>query len=244
MAVFKMKIAGFVGEITSLFDSTRDYCKDYLTEDAADFAYAVTAGDLTFEQAFLDREAAEEGFKPRRFTDPFLERAAIQRAFGEFLFEKDVLLLHGSLIATDGEGYFFAAKSGTGKSTHTRFWQQLLGERAVIVNDDKPFFTVTSAGITAHGAPWSGKHGLHRNLSVPLKAICLLERGEENTICPAEEAELLPMLLNQGGKPLDESKEARYIALTKQLLQLTPLWHLRCRKEAAAAEVAFSAMSE
>ena len=244
MALFKMKIAGSVGEITSLFESTRDYCKDYLTEEPADFSCTVTEAHLAFEQAFLRREAEEEGFKPRVFTAPFLERAAIQRAFGEFLFEKDVLLLHGSLIAADGEGYFFAAKSGTGKSTHTRYWQQLLGQRASVINDDKPFFTVTPAGVIAHGAPWSGKHGLHRNLSVPLKAICLLERGEENRIFPAKEAELLPILLSQGGKPLEPDKESRYRTLTEQLLEKTSLWHLQCRKELTAAEVAFSAMSK
>ena len=33
MANFCIKIAGHVAAVTSVFDSTRDYCKDYLTEE-------------------------------------------------------------------------------------------------------------------------------------------------------------------------------------------------------------------
>ena len=32
----------------------------------------------------------------------------------------DTILFHGSVVAVDDVGYLFTAKSGTGKSTHTR----------------------------------------------------------------------------------------------------------------------------
>ena len=237
-----MKIAGAVAEVHSLFESTRDYCKAYLSSEAADFVITVTAEDLAFEQDFLLREALEEGFKVRTFTDPFLERAAIQRAFAAFLFDRDVLLLHGSLVAVDGEGFLFCARSGTGKSTHTRYWRELFGSRAVMVNDDKPFFAITDAGVTAYGAPWSGKHGLDTNISVPLKGICLLERGSENRIRKADKEELLPMLISQGCCPLDPGKEIRYHQLAERFVGSTPLWHMACTKDPAAARVAYEAM--
>ena len=112
MAVFHMKIAGAVGCVQSLFESAPQYFRAYLTQQQADFSIAVRQVDLRFEQAELDREAAEEGFRFRVFTDPFLERAAIQRAFAEYLFDKDVLLIHGSAVALDGRGYLFMARSG------------------------------------------------------------------------------------------------------------------------------------
>ncbi len=59
------------------------------------------------------------------------------RKLAESLLEYGVLLFHGSSVAVDGFGYIFAAQSGTGKSTHARLWRELLGERAVMVNDDK-----------------------------------------------------------------------------------------------------------
>ena len=48
MAEFRIKIAGKTAAVTSLFDSTRDYCRAYLTEEEPDFHIAVTREDLAF----------------------------------------------------------------------------------------------------------------------------------------------------------------------------------------------------
>ena len=238
-----MKIAGRVGEVTSLFESARDYCRAYLTEEAPEFSVTITSEDLRFEQDALRREALEEGMKIRRFTDPFLDRAAIQRKFAEYLFDHNTLLFHGSTVAVDGRAYLFTAACGTGKSTHTRLWRQVFGERAVMVNDDKPFLRITEAGVLACGAPWSGKHGLDTNITVPLTGICILERGSENVIRPITAEEALPRLLHEACAPLDEGKAERFHALVEALAEKTPLWHMECTKDPQAAEVAFHAMA-
>lgn len=237
-----MKIAGHTARITSLFESTPQYFKAYLTEDPPEFSIAVTREDIAFEQADLLEEAHRDGFKPRIFTDPFLERAAIQRAFAEFLFDFGILLFHGSAVAVDNEGYLFTAHSGTGKSTHTRLWKQVFGERAVIVNDDKPFLELTEAGILLHGSPWSGKHGLDANICVPLKGLCILERGTENTIRPATADEALGLLQKQAYRPINAEKEVEFLSLTHRLVALVSLWKLSCTKEQAAAQIAYNAM--
>ena len=143
MATFCIKIAGCIAQVHSLFDSTRDYCKSYLTDEVPVFSVAVSREDLALEQRLLDEEADEEGLRRRVFTDPFLERTAIQRKIAENLLLHNVLLIHGSAIAVDGKGYLFTAKTGTGKSTHTRLWRQVFGSRAVMINDDKPFLQFT-----------------------------------------------------------------------------------------------------
>ena len=120
MAQFLMEIAGKTGQVHSLFESTRDYCRKYLAEGNPDFSVTVSREDLAFEQEALRQEALEEGIKVRVFTDPFLERAAIQRKFAEYLFDRDVLMTHGSTVAVEGKAYLFTARCGTGKSTHTR----------------------------------------------------------------------------------------------------------------------------
>ena len=238
-----MKIAGQVGHIHALFDSTPQYFRAYLTGDAPDFTATVTAEDLVFEQAQLDWEAELEGFRRRQFTDPFLERAAIQRAFAERLFDRDTLLLHGSAVAVDGAAYLFTARSGTGKSTHTRLWREVFGQRALMINDDKPFLQLTDAGVLACGSPWSGKHGLDSNVTLPLRGICILQRGAENHIIPISPEEALPMLLHQSYCPLDAEKATRLEALVEALAQSVPLWQMQCNKEAQAAQIAHSAMS-
>ena len=111
-----------------------------------------------------------------------------------------------------------------------------------MVNDDRPFVQLTTAGITVWGSPWSGKHGLDTNIHVPLAGICLLERGAENIIRPAQPAELKELL--KGFRPQTSQQAARYEALLEDILRRTPLWQLSCTKDPAAAKVAFEAMSK
>ena len=244
MAEFLIRIAGQTGKVTGLFDSTKDYCWKYLTDSPPDFSVTVTREDLAFEQEALRQEALEEGIKVRVFTDPFLERTAIQRKVAEHLFERDVLMTHGSTVAVDGKAYLFTAKCGTGKSTHTRLWRQAFGERAVMVNDDKPFLKLTESGVLACGSPWSGKHGLDSNITVPLQGICILERGKENRIHQITPEEALPMLLHQSYCPLDAGKHSRCEDLVRLLAEKMPLWHMECNMDPAAAEVSYKAMCE
>ena len=241
MAEFLLGIAGQVAAVTSLFESTPHHFSKYLTDRQPDFSIRITDADLRFEQADADAEAVEEGFRQRNFPDPFLERAAIQRKFAEHLLNRNILLAHGSAVAVDGQGYLFTARSGTGKSTHTRLWRECFGERAVMVNDDKPFLELSGSGVLLHGSPWSGKHGLDTNICVPLKGICLLERGRENSIRPAKPEELRELL--RGFRPQSPEQVEAYEALLTQLLQRVPLWHLDCNREPDAARLAHSAMS-
>ena len=242
MAQFCLEIAGRVAHVTSLFESTPHHFSAYLTNREPDFSMEIQDFDLRFEQADADAEAAEEGFRRRVFPDPFLERASIQRKFARHLLNEKVILVHGSTVAVDGQAYLFTARSGTGKSTHTRLWREVFGNCAQMVNDDKPFLILSPSGVLACGSPWSGKHGLDTNICVPLKGICLLERGLENQIRRAEPAEVLGLL--EGYRPQDSEEIATYQQLLKELTQTVPLWQMGCTKDPEAAKIAFTAMSK
>lgn len=244
MADFLMQIAGRTGAVHCLFESTPHFFRPYLTQSAPDFSMEITPADLLFEQESALAEALEEGFRIRHFPDPYLERAAIQRKFAEHLFDSDTLLLHGSTVAVDGAAYLFTAKSGTGKSTHTRLWRQMFGERAVMVNDDKPFLRITPEGVLACGSPWSGKHGLDTNITVPLKGICILERGAENRIRNIAPQEAMPMLRKQSSPPMDPARMPKYRELVDALADRVPLWHMECTKDPQAALVSYEAMRD
>ena len=243
MTEFTIKVAGVPIGVRAMFASTRDYCRAYFTEETPVFSVATEPEDLEFEQNKAREEAILEGLRFRDFPDPYLERTAIQRKIAEKLFDYDTLIFHGSVVAVEGQGYLFTAKSGTGKSTHTRFWREAFGEKAVMVNDDKPFLKITEKEILVCGAPWSGKHGLDTNITVPLKSICILERGEENQIRPIEPGQALMMLMQQSNRPLDRQKLLKYMDLIDGLASKTALWKMRCNLDPAAAKVAFDAMS-
>ena len=243
MDSFRMKIAGFVFEVTPLYETTALYCRNYLTELAPDYIITVSESDLISEQNYLDEEAREEGMKLRKFTPPFLERTAIQRKVAEALVNHDTFLLHGSTVAVDGKAYLFTAACGTGKSTHTRLWREVFRSRAVMVNDDQPFLQITSDGVIAHGCPWSGKHGLDTNISVPLQGICILKRGSENRIRRITSDEASSMLQHQSFASEDVHAQAAVRMLVESLMQRIPLWEMECTKDPQAAAVAYQAMS-
>ena len=233
-----MEVAGLATLVQPMFFSTREYCRPYLTERQPEFFVEVTGEDLIRQQAALDREADEEGLRRRKFTDPFLERTVIQEKIAGKLLERDTLLLHGSTVAVDGQAYLFTAPCGTGKSTHTRLWRERFGDRAVMVNDDKIFLQLRQDGVWAYGSPWTGKHGIGTNISVPLKGICFLHRAAENRIQRAEPEKWLPELIHQSFLP-----EERYGALVYRLAERIPLWEMSCTKEPLAADIAYEAMS-
>ena len=64
----------------------------------------------------------------RKYSDIYLETMAVYRKIEDKLLDYDTILFHGSAVAVDGVGYLFTAKSGTGKSTHTRLWREMLSE--------------------------------------------------------------------------------------------------------------------
>jgi hypothetical protein len=229
--------------VQPLFQSTKEYCKQFLTHREPEFFVNMPEEDLAYEQILLDQEAVEQGLKFRKFPEPFLERSIIQRRVADDLVGRNILMLHGSTVAVDGFAYLFTAPCGTGKSTHTRLWREVFGERSIMVNDDKPFLQITAQGVYACGSPWSGKHGLDSNVTLPLGGICILERGTENRIVPMAAEDAMPMLLHQSYHPMDSAREAALASLLNRLTQQVPLWHMHCTKDPAAAQVAYAAMS-
>ena len=242
MDAFMMEVAGSVFAVQPLFESTRAYCADYLTDREPEFSVEVDLADLVREQKLLDIEADEEGLKRRKFSDMFLERSVIQRRVAEALTGKDTLMLHGSTVAVDGQAYLFTAPCGTGKSTHTRLWREVFGDRAVMVNDDKPFLRITSDGVLACGSPWTGKHGLGSNVSFPMKGICILSRGSENRIRLLAPEDAADFLRSQCFVPEDSEQAGRALELLDRLIRMVSLWQMECTKQPEAAITAYQAM--
>lgn len=242
MITKKYKIADKLIEITSIYPIVHDYCKDYLSDGKADFSVTISPEDILFEREKTAREYAYEGKRPPKYSEGVLEETAVYRKIAEQMPFYDTFVFHGSVIAVDGQGYLFTAKSGTGKSTHTRLWRELLSYRATMVNDDKPLIRVNDNGVTVFGTPYNGKHRLGNNIAVPLKAVCILERSETNTIRRIDKSEAYAMLLQQVYRPADGAAFEKTLSLIDRLNEKVKLYRLGCNMEIEAAEVAYKAM--
>lgn len=243
MTEFSIRIAGRVAAVSALFESTRTYCAAYLCDDAPDFAVSISPEDICFEREKSEAEARLEGIPPRCFPEAYLEITAVQRKVAEELLDHDTLLFHGSVVAVDGAAYLFTARSGTGKSTHTRLWRELLGSRAVMINDDKPFLHVGEEGVTAYGSPWNGKHRLGSNTSAPLRSICILQRGVENRISRIDAKDAVNLLIQQSNRPRNRLRLLHYMALLDRLAGRVVFYKMECNMEMQAAVLAYETMA-
>ena len=238
------KIADVCFGLTVTNESVYDLYKDYAYDGKAEFEIITTEADIEFEREKSRKEREFEGLKPHEFEASYLETLSAYRKLAVKLTEYDTFLFHGSVIAVDGMAYLFTAKSGTGKSTHTRLWRELLGERAVMVNDDKPLLKVGEEGVTVFGTPYNGKHNLGCNMSAPLKAICIIERGEQNSITQVTKSDVYSMLLQQVYRPTDGTAMARTLTLIDKACESLKLFRLKANMDISAAKLAFSTMSE
>ncbi len=241
MCRFKISLAGKVIDVTAEFDSTREYCKDYLTDsENVDISVSVCKDDLEYEREKSRKEQTPEDFA--RLTDHHLELTAVYRRIAEALVDYNIILFHGSCISLDGEAFIFSAKSGTGKSTHTRLWRERFDERCVMINDDKPLLEVRDDAIIVWGTPWNGKHRLSTNTSAPLSAICILERAVENNIVRQSVIAAFPALLAQTYRFADVDKMRKTLNLLQKIVNKVELYKLGCNMDISAADVAYNKM--
>ena len=238
------KIADRIIEIRSLHLMIHEQCKEYRAVGVPDFSIEITLSDIVFEREKSAQADKAEERAIQFYSDGYLETLAAYRKIAERMPEYDTVLFHGSAIAVDGQAYLFTARSGTGKSTHARLWRELLGDRAIMVNDDKPLIRISDTGTIIYGTPWDGKHHLSNNIAVSLKAICILERAKENAILPVTREEALPMLIQQTYRPADPLTLAETLTLIDRLGMEVKLYRLRCNMDISAAKLSYGTMKE
>lgn len=215
-----IKLAGKIIDIETLYDDTHELCRDYEVEgaQAPDFRIRITPKDIDREREHSAETRKLEGRKPVEFSDGYIETLAVYRKIAEQLINDDIVLFHGSALAVDGEGIILTAKSGTGKSTLARHLRELMQDKLVMINDDKPLIGCND-GVRVHGTPWNGKHRIGNNVDYPLRKICVLERSDEPWIKKVEPITVLPELLQQTYRPADSELLAKTLTVLDKVCQ-------------------------
>ena len=176
-------------------------------------------------------------------TDSDGEYLATGGNFSKQLLDFNGLRLHASAVVVDGNAYLFSADSGTGKSTHTSLWLKCFGDRAYILNDDKPALRLIDGRWYAFGTPWSGKNDISVNAGVPVAGIAMIQRGTENSIYPWSGESAIVAVLKQVHRPREASCRIKVLDLLDLMIQQVPIWKLTCNMETEAAIVAYNEMS-
>ena len=278
--MFDIEIAGIKIRIHNHRKQVFRQCMNYIlvpdggfTEEQLKQGDLTTPGDPDFEvdttkaEILAERKASvqENGFP---VNPGYCESLCVYRKIALGMINYDAFLMHSSVIVVDGEAYAFAAKSGTGKSTQTLIWKKEFGERAVILNGDKPILRFFSADkdsgnvsadytdrtdlkervpatvLYACGTPWNGKENLGCNMKAPLRAVIFVERSPENHIRRMTQEEVSDRLFNQLLMPEDKESMVRFLGLIDLMLKTTEFYLLQCNMEQEAARTAWEGIHQ
>lgn len=227
--MFNIKIADIAIQIENKYGYIREMCRDYITDEEAEFSVSVTDADIMREDDSGDVS----------FPAHYLETLAIYRKIAEKLSEYNGFLMHGVLMSAEDRGILLTAESGTGKSTHAALWLRLLGDRCEIINGDKPLIRVIDGITYAYGTPWCGKEGINKNKRVRLTDICFLERGEENFVRKVQKNEIIENLL-----PSIHIPEGAGVIAVLDAIDLAAknarFWRIICNMDISAAKTSYN----
>lgn len=277
--MFCVQIAEVLVAIENRYAFSERLCADYIVNVAPD--------ECSFSVSATPEEIAAENSDEGTFSSAYCESLALYRKICTRMLDYDAFLLHAAVVSYGGRGFAFAAKSGTGKSTHVAQWMRALGDDVTVVNGDKPILRWRSreggeakgAGASgerpggegapactpsaaspggeaalaacdqlagefiAYGTPYCGKENWGQNTSVPLHAVCFIERcelGESDRLSRLEDdGEIVARIMNQILMPKDPVLAARQLDLLDRLVSSVPFYVLRCTPTPAAFDAAF-----
>ena len=153
------------------------------------------------------------------------------------------MMLHSSAVVVDNRAYLFSAPSGTGKSTHTRLWQQIFGDKAQVINDDKPALRCIDGIWYAYGTPWCGKDGINVNRKVPLAGICFLKQAPHNRIRRLTSAEAVQNIIWQTMRRFRLAENLdRMLNQVDSLVRSVPVFELENLPEPEAVRLSYETM--
>ena len=229
--MIRIKLADISIEVDNKYTFMEALCRDYMTEEAPLFSVSVTDGEIERERA----TPAE--------TPEYLESIALYRKIAERLPEYDAFVFHAATLNFSGEAVAFTAKSGVGKTTHTKLWIETFGRDKVhYLNGDKPIVRFIDGIPHVFGTPYRGKEGYGRCESAPLRAITFVERGKTNTTEEIQADDAAMRLAGQVYMPKNPVSCIKTLRLIDRLASSVKLVLLKCTPEPEAAEVAYRAV--
>ena len=174
-------------------------------------------------------------------ADPSLVRFGIWIMFGIIIAPLGAIAIHSSIIVKDDGGVLCLGESGTGKSTHTRLWREHI-EGARLLNDDSPIIRMIEGKCIIYGSPWSGKTHCYVNKCVPVRALMRLSQAPHNKIYQLPALSAIGAILPSCPPAFayDNALQDHICNTVSEIISCTPVYHLECLPDAAAAELSYS----
>lgn len=180
------------------------------------------------------------------FTQPYEAQFLayfLRTAFGMASANHQTIKLHASVIEKDGKALVLMGKSGTGKSTHSRLWQEFV-PGCTLLNDDEPIVRLLDNGsVRVYGAPWSGSTPCYVNSCAQVAAFVRLYQNPENKLTKLNGVNAFAALF-QSAAILRSDNENRELVISTvyNILEKTPVYRLDNRPDREAVNLSQTLM--
>ena len=226
MITFRIKIANIVLEVNAFYEFTKEYCKDFLSDEEPNYVITLTKEDLINESS--------ENKDGKVYVSE--EISALYRKIADIFVDKNVLVVHGSSFKVGNNAFIVTAHSGVGKSTHVNLLKEYLGKDFEYINDDKPLLKVDD-DLTLYSSPWNGKERRGSNTCAPLKSVIFLTRGDNIYKKLDNKNDVYFRLLSQIYLPKDKSKREKALKLIDMLLKKLNFYEINVNMDISSAQM-------
>lgn len=227
------KIADLIVDIKNPGSITKIRAEKYLTDVSA-------MPDITI--SVTDEEIRKmETLHPELGYDDW-DYMLVGAEFYTKLLGFDGILLHASAVVVNQYAYLFSAACGTGKSTHTNLWLKHFGDRAYILNDDKPAIRRIDGEFFAYGTPFSGKFDMSADKKIKLAGIAFIEQSPLNYIKPMQTTTALYNLFGQTVRKVSGQNMDKLMTFIDSLLRHIPVYQFGCNISDDAVKTSYNVM--
>ena len=229
-------------KVLDTFDFDQSYATGELARYATGYRFKMVSGDKIFLLIKEDdSNIVESNLGCYEEADPSLVRFGIWIMFGIIIAPLGAIAIHSSVAVKDDEGVLCLGESGTGKSTHTRLWRENI-EGAKLLNDDSPIIRMIDGKCIVFGSPWSGKTHCYVNKCVPVRALIRLSQAPYNKIHRLPALSAIGAILPSCPPAFahDNALQDHICNTVSDIISCTPIYHLECLPDAAAAELSYS----
>lgn len=162
----------------------------------------------------------------------------LRTAYGIISAYHKTLKIHASVIEKDGKALIFLGKSGAGKSTHSKLWQEFVSGCSLL-NDDEPIIRIMNDGtIKVFGAPWSGSTPCYRNVHADVSAFVHLHQSDENRLTKLNGVESFSSLLKSTAiMRSDSNNKTMIISMINDILEKISVYRLDNRPNREAVSL-------
>ena len=231
-----------VTDVIHGFEFEQDYATGELARYAEGYRFTMTRDGKTFLLIKKDgSNIVESNLGSVAQADPSLVRFGIWIMFGIVIAPLGAIAIHSSVIVKNHEAVLCLGESGTGKSTHTRLWRENI-EEARLLNDDSPIVRIIDGKCIVYGSPWSGKTPCYVNKHVPARAFMRLSQAPHNKIYRLPALSAIGAILPSCPPAFayDNTLQDHICNTVSDIISCTPVYHLECLPDAAAAELSYS----